>query len=74
LLTFIGAHREEAKTVLVVAHNPGIAELASMLISDDQMPSAFYDYPPGATTAMEFSNSIAVQQGRVLGFTTPRML
>jgi phosphohistidine phosphatase len=74
LLTFIQARRGDAQTLLVVAHNPGIAELAAMLVADDQMPSAFYDYPPGATTLLEFADTIGPQQGHLRGFATPRTL
>lgn len=61
-------------TVLIVAHNPGIAALAATLVSEESRHPRFYDYPTGATTVLEFDEEIAPEQGKLLGFVIPREL
>jgi len=41
--------------LLLLAHNPGIAELASTLIQTPPAHAAFYTYPPGATLVLNWS-------------------
>ena len=40
--------------LLLLAHNPGIAELASTLIQTPPAHAAFYTYPPGATLVLNW--------------------
>ena len=55
--------------LLLLAHNPGIAELASILIQTPPAHVAFYTYPPGATLVLNWEP----QDGSALliDFTTP---
>lgn len=61
-------------TVLIVAHNPGIAALAATLVFEEPRHPRFYDYPTGATTVLEFDDGIAPEKGKLLGFVIPREL
>ena len=58
------ARKAEAKTVMIVAHNPGLAVLASELAAERPDHPRFMDFPTCAT--------LVVEDGRVLGFAVPR--
>lgn len=62
-------------TVMIVCHNPGIAEAAEQLAQEAPNHARFFDYPTAATTVFEFDEG-AVQWGaaRVLDFVTPHDL
>lgn len=61
-------------TVLILAHNPGIAALAATLVEEEPRHPKFFDYPTGATTVLEFEGDIAPETGKLLGFAIPREL
>ncbi|WP_319546263.1 SixA phosphatase family protein [Ruegeria conchae] len=67
-----------AKTVLILGHNPGIAEFAHRLVRQAPNHPRFYDYPTGATTVIHFEapdwTSVRWGSGEVAGFTIPREL
>lgn len=68
----------EGDTVLLIAHNPGIAALASGLIGTPPPHIRFHDYPTGATTIMTFEvdtwAEIAPRSGLCIEFIVPRDL
>lgn len=63
-------------TVMMIGHNPGIAEFAQRLVSKAPLNSEFQRYPTGATLVLEFDISnwgdIAAGKGTVLDFVVPR--
>ncbi len=71
---------QEAKgtTVLMVGHNPGIAEFAEQIVAQPPDHMRFYDYPTCATTVMEFEiddwSKMKAGTGHVLDFAIPREL
>lgn len=44
-----------ADTVMMIAHNPGIAEFAAKLVATAPINPEFSRYPTGATTVIEFA-------------------
>ncbi len=72
--------RQQAKegTVLLVAHNPGIAAAAALLLQKTPDQEAFDRYPSGATTVMDFDmNSwadLAPGTGALHAYTVPKQL
>ena len=44
----------DGDTVLMIAHNPGIAEFAHEIVARAPQHPRFRDYPPGATLVAEF--------------------
>ena len=67
-----------AETVLMLGHNPGIAEFAHRLVRQAPHHPRFRDYPTCATTVIQFDapdwNSVRWGSGKVLGFVVPREL
>ena len=67
-------------TVLMLGHNPGIAELAEALAATPPNHTRFHDYPSAATTVFRFDIQTwkdlprSVHQGQVLAFAIPREL
>jgi phosphohistidine phosphatase len=59
----------DTECLLVLAHNPGIAELAIEIATPEPTHPQFFDYPPGATLVLSYSNygSLAL----VVDFVTP---
>ncbi|MDC1182350.1 histidine phosphatase family protein [Planktomarina temperata] len=55
--------------LLLLAHNPGIAELASALVQTPPAHAAFYTYPPGATLVLNCDPQGGAAQ--LMDFTTP---
>lgn len=66
------------QTVLVLGHNPGIAEFAEQLVSSDPDHARFCDYPTGATLVVRFDignwDQLRCGSGEVLDFIVPRDL
>lgn len=66
------------KTVLMIGHNPGIAEFAEQIVGLTPDHTRFYDYPTGATLVVEFDiddwSALRVNTGKVLDFVIPREL
>ena len=67
-----------AESVLVLAHNPGIAVLASALADRAPAHRHFDDYPPAATTVLEFEPDswalVKPDTGQVADFVVPQDL
>jgi phosphohistidine phosphatase len=66
------------KTVLMLAHNPGIAELAEEIVSAPPEHERFSDYPTGATLLARFDiadwGNLRPGIGQVEDFVIPREL
>ncbi|MBK8438362.1 MAG: histidine phosphatase family protein [Rhodobacter sp.] len=62
--------------VMVIGHNPGIAEFAHRLVSKTPMSSEFTRYPTGATLVVDFAidawSEVAFGQGVTVDFVVPR--
>ncbi len=62
--------------VLMLGHNPGIAEFAARLVSQAPRHKRFADYPTGATTIMRFDAltwaDVTWSSGVVVDFAIPR--
>ena len=68
------AKAAEAKSVALIAHNPGIGLLASCLLAEPPAHEGFDHYPTGATTVIDFDGPIAREGGRCTDFVVPREL
>ena len=55
--------------LLLLAHNPGLAELANALIQTPPAHAAFYTYPPGATLVLNWKPEDGSAQ--LINFITP---
>lgn len=68
----------EGETLLVIGHNPGIAELAHGLVKSQVEHPRFWDYPTGATLVLRFNINdwadVDWQQGVPVDFVIPREL
>jgi phosphohistidine phosphatase len=66
------------QTVLLLGHNPGIAEFAQDIVEEAPNHSRFDDYPTGATLVAEFDiddwSLLEMGTGRALDFIVPRDL
>lgn len=66
------------QSVMMIGHNPGIAEFAELLLRSAPKDSDFMRYPTGATTIMRFDKDawrdVAFGDGELLDFTVPRRL
>lgn len=64
--------------VLMIGHNPGIADLAERIVSEPPDHPRFFDYPTCATLIVEVPqgswDAVAFGNARVLDFVTPREL
>lgn len=71
-------HKSRAGTLLLVGHNPGYAELASMLVSHAPAHKDFRRYPTASTLVVNFDvaqwRDAKLGQGEVVDFVTPREL
>jgi len=67
-----------ADTVMMIGHNPGIAEFAHRLLASDPLHPAFQRYPTGATLVAEFAipswSEAAFGTAVALDFIVPREL
>ncbi len=65
-----------ADTVMILGHNPGIAEFAERLAAQLPLHSEFSRYPTGATLVVDFDidswAEVGFGQGIVADFTIPR--
>jgi phosphohistidine phosphatase len=63
-------------TVMMIGHNPGIAEFAARLVASPPMNPEFHRYPTGATLVVDFHASTwgeaAYGMGTVVDFIVPR--
>lgn len=70
--------RASGDTLLLVAHNPGIAAAAALLLQQTPDQDAFDRYPSGATTVMDFDiyswADLASGTGTLQAFTVPKQL
>ncbi|MGR3463787.1 SixA phosphatase family protein [Limimaricola sp.] len=66
-------HGADARSVALVAHNPGIGRLAAELAESAPAHPRFHDYPTCAVTVLEFDAKdwSAIGKGRVAGFAIP---
>lgn len=66
------------RVVLMIGHNPGIADFAFRLVRKPPQHDRFLDYPTGATLVADFDvagwSDIDWAQGRTVDFITPREL
>ncbi len=65
-----------AETVMMIGHNPGIAEFAHRLVAKTPMSGEFTRYPTGATLVVDFAidgwNDLRFGQGITVDFVVPR--
>lgn len=65
-----------ADTVMMIGHNPGIAEFAGRLVAAPPLNPEFHRYPTGATTVIDFAAQswadIAYAGGICVDFIIPR--
>ncbi|MGR3469273.1 MAG: SixA phosphatase family protein [Shimia sp.] len=69
--------RAEGEAVMVIGHNPGIAEFASRILGRHPVHPRFHDYPTAACTVAEVSvpwSELTWGQAQLEGFTVPRDL
>ena len=68
----------EGATVLMIGHNPGIADFASAIVTTAPDHLRFFDYPTGATLVAEFDieswKNLKSASGNVRDFVIPREL
>ena len=62
----------DTECLLVLAHNPGIAELATKIATPEPTHPRFFVYPPGATLVLDCSHDRT--SARVIDFVTPNDL
>ena len=62
------------ETILVIGHNPGIAETAAMLTDAAPDHPDFQRYPTGATTLIRFETTIGPGKGITDAFVVPKDL
>ncbi len=78
LLGRVSAVPSEVQTLVVIAHNPGIEDLARWLAGDGDRLAAAGKFPTGAVADLEFGidgwAEVAPGRGRVLSFVLPRDL
>lgn len=69
---------QTATSVLVIAHNPGIAQFAADIAATHPDHEGFFRYPTGATAVLTFEGSawpnINWSEGTVIDFVVPREL
>ena len=67
-----------ARSILMIGHNPGICDFARRLVKNPPEHARFHDYPTGATTVMTFDapswQDIDWGTGAVQAFAVPREL
>ena len=69
---------QSAPTLMVICHNPGIADFAERIVSRAPDHPRFFDYPTAATAVISFEVSnwrdVRWSSGTVLDFVVPREL
>lgn len=67
-----------APLVMLIGHNPGMAEFAGRIVAEAPADPRFSDYPTAATTVIQFPvrswREVDWGQGQVLAFLAPRDL
>ncbi len=77
---FLHALRDvrDARSVLMLGHNPGISHFASAIVGAPPHHERFGDYPTGATLVAEFDRAswaeVTPASGRAVDFMVPREL
>jgi len=65
-------------TVLMLGHNPGIAGFAQELLVEPPKGYNFWDYPPAATSVIDFEidawSELSLRSGSLYSFVIPREL
>ena len=65
-----------ADTVMMIGHNPGIADFAARLVAHPPLSSEFDRYPTGATLVVDFAvdrwDQVGFGQGTTVDFIVPR--
>ena len=61
--------QSQSDSLLLLAHNPGIAEVASTMVKTPPDHPTFYTYPPGATLVLNYDPQGGTAQ--LVDFTTP---
>lgn len=65
-----------ADTVMMIGHNPGIAEFAAKLVNSPPLNPEFHRYPTGATLVVDFTanswGDVSFGTGVVVDFIVPR--
>jgi phosphohistidine phosphatase len=68
----------QGDTVMMIGHNPGIAEFAARITAQAPLNAEFSRYPTGATTVIDFAVTdwadVAWGAGSTLDFIVPREL
>ncbi len=68
----------KGSVILVLSHNPGIAEFAGRIVRQPPDHMRFFDYPTCATTIIQFDvekwSDVSWKTGEVLDFVIPREL
>ena len=71
-------HEATGDTVMMIAHNPGIADLAERLLQTPPAHQAFWRYPTAATLIASFDitdwTQAAFGKGQLQAFTVPKDL
>lgn len=66
------------RCILLLAHNPGMADLTDKLVAERPNHPKFRTYPTAATTVIEFDTddwaNLGWREGKALNFTVPRDL
>jgi phosphohistidine phosphatase len=69
-------HHAVGQTVMMIGHNPGIAEFAHRLVAHTPAAAEFTRYPTGATLVVDFMveswTEVAFGQGITVDFVVPR--
>jgi phosphohistidine phosphatase len=70
--------KRQARSILLIAHNPGMADLTDKLVKNRPDHPKFRTYPTAATTVIEFDTdnwaNLGWREGKVLDFIVPRDL
>lgn len=68
---------QDAQTLMVICHNPGIADFANLLAESPAPHPRFQDYPTGATTVFDVDanwQDLDWGHGKITDFVIPREL
>ena len=67
---------QSAPSIMVICHNPGIAEFARMVVGSPPTHPDFRRYPTAATSVIEFDattwSDVSWNTGKVIDFTVPK--
>ncbi|MEM6277151.1 MAG: histidine phosphatase family protein [Pseudomonadota bacterium] len=69
------ARAADGECVLILGHNPGIAEFASLILDTPPSHARFRDYPTGATLVAQFEGAwsdLSAGKATARAFTVPR--